>query len=131
MCRTLFSSFNPRARVGRDWIRLYTELLNDPVSIHAPAWGATLRLGGKEEVGDVSIHAPAWGATQRLSIALSYRYVSIHAPAWGATRFDARHTPRQARFNPRARVGRDAALCSAALLCASFNPRARVGRDAV
>jgi len=33
--------FNPRARVGRDWVRAvsYGQSLN--VSIHAPAWGAT------------------------------------------------------------------------------------------
>ncbi len=79
-----------------------------PVSIHAPAWGATSG-GGRmsEEIfkfqsthprgvrpgwpgrpcgrRTVSIHAPAWGAT-----GLAARYqgdvpVSIHAPAWGAT----------------------------------------------
>ncbi len=33
------------------------------VSIHAPAWGATVRLVLKEKFGKVSIHAPAWGAT--------------------------------------------------------------------
>jgi len=79
-----------------------------PVSIHAPAWGATglhalLRTGRR-----VSIHAPAWGATasrrnrrfesggfnprSRMGsddddsvVALALVRVSIHAPAWGAT----------------------------------------------
>jgi len=38
------ASFNPRARVGRD-IELVFYLRNFcPVSIHAPAWGATKTL---------------------------------------------------------------------------------------
>ena len=35
--------------------------------------------------GGVSIHAPAWGATIVLTIGLIMVTVSIHAPAWGAT----------------------------------------------
>ena len=78
-----------------------------PVSIHAPAWGATGSevLGPRE--GPVSIHAPAWGATSNLWFDRLFglfqftlprgerpviaagraaaREVSIHAPAWGAT----------------------------------------------
>ena len=34
------------------------------VSIHAPAWGATLPLDTVEKRAAVSIHAPAWGATR-------------------------------------------------------------------
>jgi len=42
------------------------------VSIHAPAWGATWKMLGKDFVkGLVSIHAPAWGATKRLRIIAS------------------------------------------------------------
>ncbi len=33
------------------------------VSIHAPAWGATLSSPFLWRIVDVSIHAPAWGAT--------------------------------------------------------------------
>ena len=33
----------------------------------------------------VSIHAPAWGATVGLVISAHAHGVSIHAPAWGAT----------------------------------------------
>ncbi len=33
------------------------------VSIHAPAWGATLTNSPKKTKEEVSIHAPAWGAT--------------------------------------------------------------------
>ncbi len=34
------------------------------VSIHAPAWGATLFVSGVSVSIAVSIHAPAWGATR-------------------------------------------------------------------
>ena len=55
------------------------------VSIHAPAWGATLGALDLNELARVSIHAPAWGAT-RENISLEIQeIVSIHAPAWGAT----------------------------------------------
>ena len=76
------------------------------VSIHAPAWGATILFISLSSLLNVSIHAPAWGAT--FNLALSYLsamfqstpphggrrnikevakmyLVSIHAPAWGAT----------------------------------------------
>jgi len=33
------------------------------VSIHAPAWGATLMYVLYKKIQRVSIHAPAWGAT--------------------------------------------------------------------
>ena len=64
----------------------------------------------------VSIHAPAWGAT-RLRIARALVVcVSIHAPAWGATRYDHIRHSRRMGFNPRARVGRDVALPTTAVL---------------
>ncbi|MFW5777400.1 MAG: hypothetical protein ACOCZB_08965, partial [Spirochaetota bacterium] len=37
---------------------------DEPVSIHAPAWGATVDVVDVRHLGDVSIHAPAWGATE-------------------------------------------------------------------
>ena len=55
------------------------------VSIHAPAWGATVFPTTKHHLSSVSIHAPAWGATLpdcRYWVVID---VSIHAPAWGAT----------------------------------------------
>ena len=55
------------------------------VSIHAPAWGATLHYDGTHHTGLVSIHAPAWGATSYVISILILSSVSIHAPAWGAT----------------------------------------------
>ena len=39
-----------------------------PISIHAPAWGATRVRDRGDGLGrDISIHAPAWGATSRIS----------------------------------------------------------------
>ncbi len=78
-------SFNPRSRMGSDLVGGILRV-DRIVSIHAPAWGATWRLGGlrtgergfnprsrmgsdmgddirREEALRVSIHAPAWGAT--------------------------------------------------------------------
>ena len=144
------------------------------VSIHAPAWGATRRplcrarvlrefqstrphgarlaaLRKVHALGHVSIHAPAWGAT------LSKVASSTHLTKFQSTRpHGARLCRRTAtcsdtRFNPRARMGRDAARRSRRVLgrvsihapawgatctheyrrcCpSSFNPRARMGRD--
>ena len=41
---------------------------SDLVSIHAPAWGATLIILVRVDPSSfVSIHAPAWGATVKLN----------------------------------------------------------------
>ena len=56
------------------------------ISIHAPAWGATLRMAvNLSAAGLISIHAPAWGATAHVKLAEKLEAISIHAPAWGAT----------------------------------------------
>ena len=55
----------------------------------------------------VSIHAPAWGATEKVGDEV-YRYsVSIHAPAWGATDTFLKCFRNVQGFNPRSRVGSD------------------------
>ena len=91
--RSRAGSFNPRTRVGCDQCVCVSCLLHaeghirdGPVSIHAPAWGATrdyfttarpwpqfqsthprgVRHHDSEDIAvlfEVSIHAPAWGAT--------------------------------------------------------------------
>jgi len=78
-------SFNPRARMGRD----------------------RLRLLFSRSTANVSIHAPAWGATNLHYEVFNFIFVSIHAPAWGATLNDWKKTERLCSFNPRARMGRD------------------------
>ena len=40
---TALDSFNPRARMGRDFMGM-ANVNNVKVSIHAPAWGATIAL---------------------------------------------------------------------------------------
>ncbi len=55
----------------------------------------------------VSIHAPAWGATVKGMILVYLMHVSIHAPAWGATKSAFRPSRFIHCFNPRARMGRD------------------------
>ena len=57
-----WQSFNPRSRAGSDY-RLFSTASQSPVSIHAPARGATCKLQLRNEMIDVSIHAPARGAT--------------------------------------------------------------------
>jgi len=145
------ASFNPRARVGRDFRERHARAEED-VSIHAPAWGATFerrkfcqrttcfnpraRVGrdshdGLKLIFDylVSIHAPAWGATYSIQHNYKQLHVSIHAPAWGATIQSVSFIGVSTSFNPRARVGRDAAATLANQPRQGFNPRARVGRD--
>ena len=41
VCRSDYTSFNPRARAGRDGAGVYGDGFHIPVSIHAPARGAT------------------------------------------------------------------------------------------
>ena len=85
------SGFNPRTRVGCDL-------------------GQPLDLGSQRPV---SIHAPAWGAT-RMAEHRSRKYaVSIHAPAWGATSVRPLCPGPAACFNPRTRVGCDERATSA------------------
>ena len=101
-----------------------------PISIHAPAWGATNRANAQFPVIIISIHAPAWGATELgqadfrwrqnfnprtrvgcdimdLAAAIASAPISIHAPAWGATVGRAMITVSTKDFNPRIRVGCD------------------------
>ena len=60
---------------------------------------------------DISIHAPAWGATVSIDEKLHEFFISIHAPAWGATRSQGRVPPASYHFNPRSRVGSDFNRC--------------------
>jgi len=100
--------FNPRARVGRDVLCPFLRRSNHPVSIHAPAWGATFTFQPNSLASD-SFNPRARVGRDSVEVSMEYtEKVSIHAPAWGAT--GGRNSPRhwQRCFNPRARVGRDA-----------------------
>ena len=103
--RSALACFNPRSRVGSDG--LYGEPSgHQPVSIHAPAWGATCRSQGGQTLSHVSIHAPAWGATR--------------------SAFLLRHTRRFQSTLPRGERPRGSAQGRG---CGCFNPRSRVGSD--
>ena len=123
--------FNPRTRVGCDKYSANVPLseikfqsthprgvrqrrchlwpLGPPVSIHAPAWGATSGISACSPSHPMfqSTHPrgvrPAQGGSFE-----RWRRVSIHAPAWGATRAVCSiQRPRCGSFNPRTRVGCD------------------------
>ena len=106
ICDFWSRNFNPRARMGRD--KRSTTSSSSGASFNSRArLGRDLhRVDGEHDVV-VSIHAPAWGATIAPERQAVSALVSIHAPAWGATRGSCRCPRRSRCFNPRARVGRD------------------------
>ena len=77
--------FNPRPRVGGDTTSPI--LLPPPVRFQStpPRGGRLLWVGYIQRPDGVSIHAPAWGATLPPTASSRPSEVSIHAPAWGAT----------------------------------------------
>ena len=81
------------------------------------------------ERAEVSIHAPVQGATSAPAARLAWQWFqstrTCRARPAACRAASARH-----RFNPRARVGRDATSATSAARTICFNPRARVGRDA-
>ena len=124
-------SFNPRARVGRDRECVIQHLLCGCVSIHAPAWGATVTppavLTAVTTFQSTRPRGARLGQTVRMPLGGSFQstrprgarqpgmwqpcaptWVSIHAPAWGATECHRGIQGLSVCFNPRARVGRDA-----------------------
>ncbi len=99
-------NFNPRTRTGCD---------SDPCTVHHPE--------------PISIHAPARGATSRFSIPFIIHYISIHAPARGATIKPPSSTRTWTNFNPRTRTGCDVPGVGMINVKEDFNPRTRTGCD--
>ena len=123
------SSFNPRARAGRDREKIgITEEQKKFQSTRPRGARPVLRWAASLHPV-VSIHAPARGATSDGSQGQRRDAVSIHAPARGATRIFTRLSRDRTCFNPRARAGRDTDPHYVSSLVRSFNPRARAGRD--
>ena len=125
----IFPSFNPRARGGRDFLRL---------TRRGQCYGFNPRArGGRDCSGIygydfrevVSIHAPVGGATLFVENAVQIERVSIHAPVGGATLEVERISDLLPGFNPRARGGRDLTIACSNMIPTRFNPRARGGRD--
>ncbi len=101
--------FNPRARVGRDEWRKLEHLSSQmfqstrprgarpkmptcrpwcspPVSIHAPAWGATcIAEEYSSQYAQFQSTRPRGARPSIAKYLTQGQYVSIHAPAWGAT----------------------------------------------
>ena len=86
-----FTRFNSRSRMGSDerHRRIHAEHATSPLP--RPPWAPPCGARSPPGAFSVSIHAPAWGATIDDLKAEVERWVSIHAPAWGATRL--RGTP--------------------------------------
>ena len=77
----------------------------------------------------ISIHAPAWGATIDQVHFLALQFISIHAPAWGATVRSSRKVLCALNFNPRSRMGSDNNDIQHSVPDSHFNPRSRMGSD--
>ena len=78
---------------------------------------------------NISIHAPAWGATIDQVHFLALQFISIHAPAWGATVRSSRKVLCALNFNPRSRMGSDNNDIQHSVPDSHFNPRSRMGSD--
>jgi len=118
----MFQSTRPRGARRID----LPEFPRDEVSIHAPARGATFSFRHRVPIVSFNPRARAGrdlffpiitgfflfqstrprGARPVILIIIWSEFVSIHAPARGATRIDSLILS-SARFNPRARAGRD------------------------
>ena len=143
--------FNPRTRTGCDGRGRARRCQLAPVSIHAPARGATRLRHPLGEPYAVSIHAPARGATARLlGLADGTRSFNprtrtgcdepTRARAVELAEFQSTH-PHGVRlawlqfrppcpcFNPRTRTGCDHKEFRRALVESCFNPRTRTGCD--
>ena len=100
-----FQSTHPRGvRLLPDCLRI---IQLSTVSIHAPAWGATIKVIFCHYFPPVSIHAPAWGATvSSPKLRAVKRFQSTH-PRGVRHHYNPGGTRRDRRFNPRTRVGCD------------------------
>ena len=121
------------------------------ISIHAPAWGATLkktleqlkiefqstrprgarRRSRRKMQKPCNFNPRARVGRDRLKDTQDYLdAISIHAPAWGATGHGTSLSMAEMISIHAPRVGRDAWASFWRGVVLDFNPRARVGRDA-
>ena len=77
----------------------------------------------------ISIHAPAKGATLSRAYKCCNSLISIHAPAKGATDKGVSQIDTPGDFNPRSREGSDISLVASTHTAHNFNPRSREGSD--
>ena len=123
-----------------------------PVSIHAPAWGATISIitaihsraifqsthprGVRLEAVRPILASVLFQSTHPRGVRQfdcisnqKAQCISIHAPAWGATRCPPAPRGWTPNFNPRTRVGCDDFHITGFGAGFDFNPRTRVGCD--
>ena len=120
--------FNPRAREGRDVRKHALSLIIKRFQSTRPRGARRVCRGDAGRVQPVSIHAPARGATRATSIRWPLTRVSIHAPARGATLTAELGGDRRVFQSTRPRGARPGSRLLEAV-CRRFNPRAREGRD--
>ena len=104
------AGFNPRTRVGCDSSMAMPPAMASLFQSTHPRGVRLLHAEGHIRDGPVSIHAPAWGATCGTAGRNNDVRVSIHAPAWGATFQSLALFLEPSSFNPRTRVGCDMPL---------------------
>ncbi len=121
------AGFNPRARMGRD-SQMIEAPRGPPVSIHAPAWGATNTQSGMNFAILFQSTRPH-GARQQPQKQVPPDDLFQSTRPHGARRGRWITTTTTSRFNPRARMGRDAPSRMTGRAMSCFNPRARMGRD--
>ena len=131
ICDFWSRNFNPRARLGRNFLHTTSPAV-------VTLFQSTRPRGARPSPRNVRPCPLLFQSTRprgaRLLDCNSYTdsaLVSIHAPAWGATSLGNGDTGPHSCFNPRARVGRDTRSPDGASIKLCFNPRARVGRDSV
>ena len=119
--------FNSRARVGRDPVGIVVGS-SSAVSIHAPAWGATLRTCRPSQSRPVSIHAPAWGATNAPATTRAKAPFQFTRPR-GARQQHQDISGKLDAFQFTRPRGARPTWTPPRTPCTCFNSRARVGRD--
>ena len=97
--------FNPRTRVGCDNLLSLKQHIN-PISIHAPVWGAT-KLVKTFTASQLFQSTHPCGVRLYISTSYATCIISIHAPVWGATLISYIRSCPINNFNPRTRVGCD------------------------
>ena len=128
--RAVEVDFNPRSRVGSDWIREAAVKFISTFQSTLPRGERLAIPRPRPPPQGISIHAPRVGSDGMAFLFLRPRKsISIHAPAWGATTIMRRVLSREENFNPRSRVGSDLVPVPETEAEKYFNPRSRVGSD--
>ena len=116
--------------MGRDTISLKALYEASSVSIHAPAWGAT--MGERRKSQCIICFNPRARVGRDVLLSrkdFAFAFVSIHAPAWGATgAASSRSNTRSTFQSTRPRGARHCPYMGQYYLRSRFKPRAPVGR---